>query len=229
MARVIGGVLGNFKGKLGKVAAKIVGGETILCARPSSFNVSYSPKIVESRKKFSVNIAFASSVSALPALHSIWSRNLEPRWTASNMISKQNFNLSSSQGPTLNNIITPDNGFQTPVIVSAIAAGKLTGTLAILDSVEDISFEEVNLSINAVICLSDPKAEGDPFYKMISLSKEIANFNFSKTYNFEIDLNAEDAGLVTGYNQKIIYIAVVTKRADDKVVQYSRSCSLISN
>jgi hypothetical protein len=38
MAQTVGGTLGNFKGRLGKVSARVVNGETIFSACPSSFN-----------------------------------------------------------------------------------------------------------------------------------------------------------------------------------------------
>ena len=228
MARASGGVLGNFKGKLGKVAARIVEGDTILSARPASFKASNSPKLVETRQKFTVTVAFASNVASLQTLHDIWQLNRGPKMSAFNTITKQNFVLSSTQAPTLNNIITP-GGFGSPVTAAAIAAGKLTGTLAAINSVAILSANETNLSINAIVCLSDPKATGDPFYKLIPLSKEVAGFNFSQQYNLEIDLNVVDAPEIAKYNQKFIYLAVATKSADGQVVQYSRSYSLISN
>ena len=228
MARAFGGVLGNFKGKLGKVAARIVEGDTILSARPASYKASNSPKHVETRQKFAVTVAFASSVASLQTLHDIWQLNRGPKMSGFNTITKQNFGLSSTQAPTLNNIITP-GGFGSPVTAAAIASGKLTGTLAAVNSVAVLSANETNLSINAIICLSDPKAESDPFYKLISLSKDVTGFNFSQVYNLEIDLNVVDAPEIAKYNQKFIYLAVATKSADDQIVQYSRSYSVISN
>jgi hypothetical protein len=228
MARASGGVLGNFKGKLGKVSARIVEGDTILCARPASFKASNAPKNVEVRKKFSVTVAFASNVTRLQTLHDIWKLNKGPKMSAFNTITKENFALSSAQAPTLNNIITP-GGFGSPVTAAAIAAGKLTGTLAAINSVAILSANETDLSIDAIVCLSDPKADGDPFYKLIPLSKEVAGFNFSQVYNLEIDLNVVDAPEIAKYNQKMIYLAVATKSADGKLVQYSRSYSVLSN
>jgi len=46
MARLSGSVLGNLSGKLGNLAARTKNGETILSARPSSFNVSQAPATV---------------------------------------------------------------------------------------------------------------------------------------------------------------------------------------
>ena len=228
MARSFGGVLGTFRGKLGKVSARIVEGDTILSARPASFKVNYSPKVVETRQKFTVAVALASNILDLPTLKEIWQLNKGVKMSAFNTAARDNFSLSSAQAPTLNNIITP-GGFDTPVTAAAIASGKLTGTLAILNTVAELTPEEVNLSINAIVCLSDPKAAGDSFYTIISLSKEVAGFNFSQAYNFEIDLSSASVTKVAKYNQKYIYLAIATKSADDKVVQYSESYSLISN
>jgi len=96
MARASSGVLGNFKGKLGKVAARIVEGDTILSARPASFKASNSPKLVKPRQKFAVTVAFASNVASLQTLHDIWQLNKEPKMSAFNTITKRNFDLSST-------------------------------------------------------------------------------------------------------------------------------------
>ena len=80
-----------------------------------------------------------------------------------------------------------------------------------------------------LLCVSDPKEEGETIYKLISLSKEIAGFKFSQKYDFEIDLSPESAGVVAKYNQMIIYLAVVTKSEYKEVIRYSKSYSKISD
>lgn len=81
------------------------------------------------------------------------------------------------------------------------------------------------MSINAVVSLSGPKEEGEPFYQLISLSKEIAEFDFSKQYDFEFGLNPVQADIVSKYNQKIIYLAVATKTEYKEIIKYSKSYS----
>ena len=228
MARVVGNVVGNLKGKLGNLSARTVNGRTIMVARPSSYKESTTPKHVETKQKFAVTTGFASKVSDLPVLSAIWKLNKQPGISVINTIFQKNFDLSSTLAPTLNNIITPD-GFGTPVTAAAIAAGKLTGALAALNTITVVPAGAVNLSINAVISLSDPKLSIDPFFKVIPVSKEVADFVFGQVYNFEIDLNLDEAADVAKYNQKFIYLAVAIKTADDQIIKYSRSYSLISN
>jgi hypothetical protein len=228
MAILRGGILGNFSGKIGGFNARIVNGTTILCARPKHQKVSNSPKSIENRQKFAVTIAFAKIVSSLPALHEIWMLNKGSKGSVFNSIFKHNLYLSSTKAPTLNNIITPE-GFESPVLMVEIFAGKLIGSLDKLDSVALISPEETNLSINAVIALTDPKDDNDPFNKVIPISKEVAGFEFNKQCDFEIDLSIVDASLIKKYNQKIIYLAVATKTTNGKVIQYSRSYSKLTD
>ena len=69
MVVVKGSVIGYLSGKLGQLSARTVKGRTILCARPASFKVSYVPKLVEIRKKFTGTVAFAKARCNLSALY----------------------------------------------------------------------------------------------------------------------------------------------------------------
>lgn len=228
MAAVKGSVIGHLSGKLGLLSARTINGRTIMSARPASFKESTTAKHIQTKKMFAVTTAFASKISDLPALAEVWKLKKKPGNSALNTIFQMNYNLSSEQAPTLNNIITPD-GFGSPVTAAAIAAGKLTGTLAAIETVAKITADCINLSINAVVCLTDPKSENDPFYKILSVSKEVDNFQFTQSYNFEIDFDVEGAAEIAKYNQKFIYLAVAITSADDQLIKYSRSYSVISN
>ena len=51
------------------------------------------------------------------------------------------------------------------------------------------------------------------------------NHDFSKQYDFEIDLNGEQKALAAMYKKWIIYIIVATSSANCQIIQYSRSYS----
>jgi hypothetical protein len=229
MAQSIGGIFGKVTGNIGNYTVRVVRGKTIISARPKHYNASNSPKSIETRQNFAVTSAFTHAVWGLSMLHEIWEMNKGTIATAYNAILKYNLSLSSAKAPTLNNIITPPFGFQTPVIESSISENKLTGSLVELNTDKRISNFENDLSINAVVCLSGPKEESEPFYKIFSLSKEVAGFEFGLPYDFEINLDTENAALVAKYTQKIIYLAVATKSQDNKLIRYSRSYSKMSN
>jgi hypothetical protein len=144
------------------------------------------------------------------------------------VIFKSNFNLSSTQSPTVNNIITPYGNWWSPVMDVSINQEKLTGSLDPFNEHIEIAYNETKVSINAVICLIGPKEATDNYYSIFSLSKEVAEFDFSKQYDFEIDLTPEKGALIAKYNQNIIYLAVATKSTDNKIFHYSKPYSKIS-
>lgn len=107
MARITGSVLGNLSGKLGNLSARTVDGQTILAARPSSFEVSQSPASIEARAKFAVNGTFSKYVLNIAALESIWAKSKLPGMSVYNTLFKKNYPFSNSDKPNADNIITP--------------------------------------------------------------------------------------------------------------------------
>ncbi len=220
MAIVNGNVLGNLSGKLGNLSARTVDGRTVLAARPSSFNASQDPAVLQVRQKFSVTAKFASAILALTSLVSIWKKVRNVASSVFNEIFQSNFAYSSIEKPTEQNILAPE-GFPLQISSAAVAADKITATLPILNTSSVFGADEVNLSANAIVCYHDPaNAEDEPF-KIISLSKEIVAHNFAQTYDLEIDLNATQKNTAAKYQHSILYVCVVTKTAEGKVVQNS--------
>jgi len=227
MAIVNGNVLGNLSGKLGNLSARTVDGRTVLAARPSSFNASQEPAVLTVRQKFSVTAKFASAILALTALVSIWKKVRNVASSVFNEVFQSNFAYSSIEKPTEQNIIAPE-GFPLQIAVAAVAADKITATIPILNTASVFGADEVNLSANAIVCYHDPaNAEDEPF-KIISLSKEVAAHNFAQSYDLEIDLNATQKNTAAKYQHSILYVCVVTKTAEGKVVQNSSTFTKLS-
>jgi hypothetical protein len=228
MARAVGGTIGNFKGRLGKVSARIVNGETIISARSASFKESKNPKHIEVKQKFAVTSTFTKGVLKLPALFQIWKLNKAPKLSEFNEVFRNNYAFSSIKAPTMQNIITPQ-GFTPPFISAVINEEKLTVALSAMNSIILVNNNEVNISINAVICNYDPLEENDPYFEITPVSKEILDFNFSEPCNLELKLDVESSATVEKYNKKIIYLAVATKSVYNDIIRYSQSLSLSSD
>ena len=227
MAYLSGNVIGNLSGKLGNLSARTVNGQTIMAARPSSFNASQSPAVVEVRQKFAVTGMFAKNVLTLSTLEEIWRKTKVAGNSVFNTIFKANFGYSSTEKPTEQNIITPE-GFALPITTAAVAADKITASLPALNTVSVFGSDEVNLSANALVCYYDPSNEADEPFKIISLSKEVASFDFAQTYSLEIDYNVLQEAVAAKYQHSILYLIVASKSADGKVVQNSATYSKLS-
>ena len=184
MALLSGNVIGNLSGKLGNLSARTVNGQTIMAARPSSFNASQSQAVVEVRQKFAVTGMFAKNVLTLSTLEEIWRKTKVVGISVFNAIFKANFGYSSTVKPTEQNIITPE-GFALPITTAAVEADKITATLPALNTASIFGADEVNLSANALVCYHDPSNEAEEPFKIISLSKEIVcftSFSYCKHY-----------------------------------------------
>lgn len=227
MARAKGGIFGKITGKIGNVSVRNVNGKTIISARPQHFKVSQEPQCIETRQKFAVAIAFAQGVSCLPTLREIWKLNKGSNFSGYRAILTHNIRFISSESPSMTNLITP-YGFYSPIKDVSITNDKLTGSLASFDTCIKLSPEETNLSINALVSLSGPKEANEPFFKVIASSKEIPGFEFNKQNDFEIIFSVEDEDQIAKYNQKIIYIAVVTKTKYKEIIRYSQSYSKLA-
>ena len=220
MARVFSNVIGNFSGKLGNLSARIAYGRTILAARPASFNAPTDAAAMARRGTFLATIKFALQVINLPVLCEIWKKVKPNDLSVYNQVVSANYQLSSPTRPTINNIISP-GGFAVDVQNVILDAEKLTAVIPALNAVTIISPAEVHCSINAVICYHDPLLEGDEAYSVIHLSQVVPNYDFTQVYNLQMNLNIIQKAIAARYDSSIVYLVVVPKTADEKVLQYS--------
>ena len=227
MAIVNGNVIGNLSGKLGNLSARTVDGRTVLAARPSSFNASQEPAVLTVRQKFSVTAKFASAILALTSLVSIWKKVRNVASSVFNEVFQSNFAYSSIEKPTEQNILAPE-GFPLQISTAAVEADKITASLPALNTASVFGADEVNLSANALVCFYDPSNEADEPFKIIPLSKEIASFNFTQAYSLEIGFNVLQVAAAAKYQHSILYVCVVTKTAEGKVVQNSGTFTKLS-
>ncbi len=220
MAILNGNVIGNLSGRLGNLSARTVDGKTIMAARPSSFNVNYSPAVLEVRQKFSVTVGLAKSILSLDTLAAIWKQVKGSGISVFNTIFKSNFTYSAVGKTTVDNIITP-GGFSLPVDTAAVALDKVTASILALNTESVFAPEEVNLSANAIVCFTDPTNPDDEPYQLIALNKEVAGFNFGQAYDLQLDFDVKQKLAAAKYTKSILYLSVATKTADGKVIQYS--------
>lgn len=220
MAIVKGSVIGNLSGRLGNLSARTVEGRTILAARPSSFNASQEPAVIEIRKKFAVTGSFIKVLLSLSALYEIWKKVKTAGMSVYNYTFKNNFAYSSAVRPTDQNIITP-GGFALPVQAATVLTDNLTMELLALTSASVFTPAEVNLSANGVICYYDPINPADPAYGLITLNHEIANYTFDQTFELNIPFNVNQEALAAKYQHSILFFVVASKDVDGKIIQYS--------
>ncbi len=227
MASLSGNVIGNLSGKLGNLSARTINGRTVLAARPSSYNASQEPQSLEVRQKFSVTASFSKFILSLATLDEIWKKVKETGISVFNTVFKNNFAFSSTDKPSLNNIITP-GGFGLPITTAAVVVDKINATLPVLNTLSVFGADEVNVSANALVVFHDPANPDDAAFQIVSLFKDVANYNFAQTYDLQIDFNVLQEAVAAKYGKSILYLVVATKDTAGKVIQYSSTYSKAS-
>ncbi len=220
MARLKGSVLGNLSGRLGNLTARTVNGETILGARPSSFNVSNEPNVVEIRKKFLVSSQLAKVVDKIDDLKKIWDKAKQAGISVYNALIQQNFKYSDAQRPTAQNVITP-GGFNLGVTSALIGADTITVDLPALNTQANFTAADKDLSISMVLVGFDPVNEDDAYYKIMPFNYTESDYDPAQTLEAVVNLDQFSKSELARYNQKVLLVGAVTKDADANIVKYS--------
>ncbi len=220
MARLKGSVLGNLSGRLGNLSARTNNGETILAARPSSFNASQSPVVVAVRKKFSVSAQIAKVVDNIDDLKKIWDKVKPAGISVYNALIQKNFQYSDTQRPTAQNIITP-GGFNLGVTSALIGADTVTVDLPALNAQANFTAADKDLSISMLLIGFDPVDENDAYYKIMPFNYTEADYDPAQTLEAVVNLDQFSKSELARYNQKLLLVGAVTKDADANIIKYS--------
>ena len=221
MARLKGSVLGELSGKLGNLTARIVNGKTIFAQRPTSFHVNMAPELVAIRNRFAVTISFAKNLIALTGLYQVWTRVKTTGMSAFNYAVKMNFESSSADKPTINNMLTPKDGFPLDVTTAEVTADTITAQLAALDTVMIPKDEERQLIPNLVLCYYNPVNADDAPYEVVPIQVDPQLIDTANPLVLNIPLNIVQKQIAAKYQNSILYLALTTLDQDDKMIQYS--------
>lgn len=226
MAELKGSVIGQLRGKLGDLACRIIDGRTILAQRPVSFHVSYTPALVEIRKKFAVTGTFAKKLISLSTLYEIWNKMKADHMSAFNYVFKSNFSESSAEKPTVDNIIVPPGGFALPVTLATVDADAVNVQLAALNTVAVIDdILERNVMLAGLVCYYNPVNIEDAPYAITPLESAAQSTDIINPLTFAIPLDVVQQATAAKYQNSVLYLALVTLDANDEFVQYSASFS----
>lgn len=224
MASVKTNVLGNLKGKIGNIAARTVRGKTIFAARPSSYKLSQTIQSIQLRSKFKTTVDFTTAVLSIPDLFSIWEKVKLPGKLLRGTVFQRNYPFCAYDKPTVSNVLTP-GGFTLAVQNVEINGANLEIELNALNSLVQLSPEEVNLTFSCLVVYHNPINEAELPYRVFNLTKDEAAFNFAAPYSGSINVDPVQQNTGALYQEKIIFLSVSTKTAVGEIIQYSSTYS----
>ena len=221
MAVIKGSVLGELSGRLGNLAARCTNGRTILSRRPAKFNTNNSPVMVEIRKKFAVTVSFAANMLSLPSLKDVWSRITPSGLSEFNFSVKKNYALSSADKPTVDNMLTPMEGFPLDVTAAEVTADAVTAQIAPLNTVMIMSPDEMRVTPNLVLCCYNPINAEDAPYAVIPVTAASLMLDDVNPIALNVPLNVVQKAIAAKYQNTILYLALTTQDINGKLIQYS--------
>ena len=177
--------------------------------------------MVEIRKKFAVAISFVTNMLSLSALNEVWSKIKPANMSEYNFGVKQNYPLSSAEKPTVNNMLTPKDGFPLDVTTAEVTADTVTAQLAALDTVMIPADEERELTPNLVLCYYNPVNAEDAPYAIVPVAVESQIIDTANPLALNIPLNIVQKQTAAKYQNSILFLALTTHDQDGKVIQYS--------
>lgn len=224
MAILTSSIKFGLSGRLGNLVARTIKGRIILSRRPAKYTVSNSAEAVKCRKKFAVTVKLTKCILSFPDLKLIWAKLACPNQTAYSTIFKNNYDYSGEDTPSLNNKITP-GGFELPVTSTAVNADRVYISISSLNKISGYQQENVNLSLNAVVCFTSPVNPADDSFLAMAFSIESVNYKLTNEGNFLFALNSDQKITASKYTKSILLLSAVFKTAEGKIITYSSTYS----
>jgi hypothetical protein len=220
MAARLTNAIGNLSGKYGQSIARTIKGITFLCRMPAVTKRIPTAAMVAVRNRFRIAAQFVKVFLTVPFLFEIWKLLKPNRLSPFNYGLKLNANVAGQSEPSGKNVITPD-GFAIPVDNVAVLEDSVSVEMGVMSSTNDFTPQEKNLAIAGVVCYYDPVNPDDSPFRLVAVRDEVEDYTFNNTYEFSLPLTTMQKTLFTKYTKVRAYVAVATKSAEGKIVQWS--------
>ena len=207
--------MGQPSGKVGDIVFRRVNGKIVIARAPKKGKTSVSDTALRIRSNFAAGAKFASFISSIPGLKSIWLTQKKKGGSANNIISKLNIPHLKEGDFTPGNIITPD-GIPLTVDSILISNKDLEGLITFLYDAE-IIFPAV---LYIVIIFNNYFT---PFHM---LCVQINEPSEDKTYSFKLDLDYLTQTAVKKDPAPMVYVALAGSASVDKKIYWTSTVAL---
>ncbi|MBK9099392.1 MAG: hypothetical protein IPM14_15005 [bacterium] len=227
MAELRKTILGKISGAIGDLVFRERDGQNYLATRPSSFMPGDDAASVARRARFALSVRTSSSINGIPELKALWLIGTPAGVSAFNYILKTNYSYVNSTDVTNLLKIVPDNGFGIALTGNTV---NNTSVQAIIDPIGVKAgidpMRETHLMMTCVEFLSNPIDESVSAYSLIGLSSEKVPTNLNIPLTFNAELTSQQTLLYDKYQDRKVFIAILSLDAEGNPVHYSSSVYL---
>ena len=217
-------VLGTVSGAVGDILFREKNGRNYVGTKPSSFMPGMDDKSIARRKRFAMATRLAKPINSIFQLKSIWRTVAFPGLSPYNQIVKANYR--NAQPDSIGDMVklAPDLGFSVQITNIGVDENHLRVTLNGITASSGINpAVELYFQIAGIMHLSDPaNAENDAhaFLRLVTTEQSLA---LDTEINFDLNFYDQASQLIAQYNERKVFLILLSLDTDRKVVHYSNT------
>lgn len=217
-------VLGTVSGAVGDLLFRERNGKNYLGTKPSSFMPGMDEKSISRRKRFALATRLAKPINSISQLKSIWKTVAAPGLSPYNQIVKANYR--NTQADSIGDMVklSPELGFSVQATAIGIDENHLRITLDGITASSGIDpAVEIYFQIAGVAHLSNPLNEENDAHTFVRLLSEEQSLVLDTEINFNINFYDRLSQMIAQYNNRKVFLILLTLDADRNVVNYSNT------
>jgi len=198
----------RFEGRLDNLVINYGGKVLYSYKREKEKETGKTEKQIAAQSKTAITAALCSQINKIPAMKYIWRWPDQERKPYRNMLAA-NIRHTSAEHLTVHNKISPSSRYNSTNYFKSI---DNTGIDIVIRSQGTGTIETETgkaFSVVVIICLFNPIDKDKKSYKLITLSKELENFQITETYNIRLPFEADAQKELIEYGSCIIYNTLV--------------------
>ncbi len=218
-------ILGQAQGAVGDITFRKRNGKTYLAAKPAPFTPGSDDKSVARRGKFSITIKFAKSINSIPLLKNLWQKDAPAGVTTFNHITRTNYAMIGS-GSFMTALVrlTPSLGFNISNPVAVLGPNEIKVNLdAIGDSSGIDVLNESSIKLVSIVYLGNPTDASLKKYNFLTFVSDAKATDLSTALEFNTALDNVVTQMLTIYQERKAFFALVTLDSEGNVVHYSNT------
>jgi len=199
----------RFDGRLDNLVINYGGKVLYSYKREKKRETGKTEKQKAAQAKTAITAALCSQINQIPALKYIWKKWPDnERKPYRNMLAA-NIRHTSPEHLTIKNIISPKSQYESINYfksidnsgINIVIRNQGTGTIE--------TETGKTFSVIVIICLFNPIDKNKRSYKLVTLFKELENFQITETYNIRLTFEADTQKELSEYGKCIIYNTLV--------------------
>ena len=202
----------RFEGRLDNLVINYGGKVLYSYKREKKKEIGKTEKQKAAQSKTALTAALCSEINQIPALKYIWSSWPDKERKPYRNMLAANMKHSSPEHLTIKNMISPKSQYTYSNFCKSINNSELDIRIGSQEYSSINTETGKTFSIIVIICFYNPTDQSKKAYKLLTLCKEIENFDQLETYNVKFQFDPEKQIEFNEYRNCIIYNTVLFSR-----------------